>query len=54
MNIILCCVIVNSNTIAVGSKDGSLFFYDKNGNVLKAYQNAHKSALCTLKLIFQG
>jgi WD40 repeat protein len=51
MDIILCCLYLDENLIAVGSKDGSLLFYDRNGNVVKAYQNVHKSSVCTLSLV---
>lgn len=54
MDVILCCQYIDQNLIAVGSKDGSLLFYDRNGNVLKSHQNVHKSPLCTLALINDG
>jgi WD40 repeat protein len=54
MDVILCCLNIDPNLIAVGSKDGSLIFYDRNGNVVKAHQNIHKSPVCTLALVNDG
>jgi WD40 repeat protein len=54
MDVILCCLYIDANLTAVGSKDGSLIFYDRNGNIIKAHQNVHKSPVCTLKLVNNG
>ncbi len=51
MDIILTCQYIDDNIIAVGNRDGSLIFYNRNGNVIKSYNNVHKSAICTLSLI---
>jgi WD40 repeat protein len=54
MDIILCCLYLDDNLIAVGSRDGSLLFYDRNGNIVKAHQSIHKSPVCTLAIVNDG
>lgn len=48
--IILCAAPIRDNIIVVGSKDGSLMFYDQNGKKIKHSQD-HRSSLCTLGLV---
>lgn len=40
--------------IAVGSRDGSIFLYTRNGNIIRGYENVHKSPVCTLSLAAEG
>lgn len=54
MDVILCCLYIDANLVVAGSKDGSLLFYDRNGNVIKAHNNIHKSPVCTLSLVNNG
>lgn len=54
MDVLLCCLYIEANLIAAGSKDGSLIFYDRNGNIIKAHNNVHKSPVCTLALVGNG
>jgi WD40 repeat protein len=44
---------VKENLVVVGSRDGTLTFYDGNGKVIKSTRE-HKSSVCTLSLINNG
>lgn len=56
-DIILSCLWVDEQLVAVGNKDGTLVFYNpkKNTHIIPATSKLrHKSSICSLALINEG